>query len=291
VSERSEVAERSEQETQSRLLITGAGGNMGRLLRPLLRRDDRTLRLADIADVAEIEELGPGEESVVADVTDPAAVGKACQDVDAVLHLGGLSTEAPFDDILAVNVVGTHNVLRAAVDAGVSRVILASSNHAVGFYRHSTDVPPGSDGLPDELPPRPDTFYGWSKAALESLGALYHHRFGLDVIALRIGTCFAEPIGSRGLSTWLAPADAANLIEACLSAPHPGFRVVWAISDNTRRWWSLAGARQLGYESHDDAERFAAQRIAEFGEPDPTDPVHDLVGGQFCTTPLGEPMS
>jgi nucleoside-diphosphate-sugar epimerase len=269
----------------SRLLITGAAGNMGRLLRPVLRTEGRVLRLAD---VTEVSDLVDGEEAVVVDVTDAAAVGKACQDVDAVLHLGGLSTEAAFDDILSVNVAGTHNVLRAAVDAGVSRVILASSNHAVGFYRKSVDLVPGSDGLPDDLLPQPDTFYGWSKAAVESLGALYHHRFGLDVIALRIGTCFAEPVGSRGLSTWLSPADAGRLIEACLAAPEVGFRIVWGISDNTRRWWSLEGAKALGYLSGDNAERFAEARIAEFGEPDLADPVHDLVGGRFCLTPLGE---
>ncbi len=270
----------------NRLLITGAAGNMGRLLRPLLRREDRVLRVGDIAD---IDDAQPGEEVINVDVLDPEAVAKACQDADAVLHLGGISTEAPFDDVLQVNVVGTHNVLRAAVDAGVSRVILASSNHAVGFYRRA-DIPPGSDGLPDELPARPDTFYGWSKAAIESLGALYHHRFGLDITALRIGTCFAEPADTRALSTWLAPTDAARLIEACLAFPQTGFRVVWAVSDNTRRWWSLAGAWALGYESTDDAERFAPDRIARFGDPDLTEPVHDLVGGAFCVAPLGELM-
>lgn len=269
----------------SRLLITGAAGNMGRLLRPLLRGEGRTLRLADLT---EITDPADGEEVVVLDVTDAAAVRKACQGVDAILHLGGLSTEAGFDDMLAVNVAGTKNVLEAAVEAGVSRVIVASSNHAVGFYRRSTDATGGD--LPEGLPPLPDTFYGWSKAAIEGLAALYHHRFGLDVIALRIGTCFAEPIGSRGLATWLSPPDAARLIEACLDAPSPGYRVVWAISDNTRRWWSLDGAKSLGFESRDDAEGFAEARIAEFGEPDPADPIHDLVGGQFCLTPLGEPM-
>jgi UDP-glucose 4-epimerase len=210
---------------------------MGRLLRPLLRVEGRVLRLAD---VVEVEDVGEGEESFVVDVTDAAAVGKLCQDVDVVLHLGGISTEASFDEVLAVNVVGTHNVLRGAVDAGVARVILASSNHAVGFYRRSVD----GDELADGLPARPDTFYGWSKAAVESLGALYHH----------------------------------------------GFRVVWGVSDNTRRWWSLAGARALGFVSGDDAEVFAAARVAQFGEADPGDPVHDLVGGQFCLVPLGEPM-
>src|SRR5437764_4539813 len=271
----------------NRLLITGAAGNMGKLLRPLLRRDDRVLRLADIAD---IDDAQPGEEVINLDVLDAEAVTKACQDVHAILHLGGISTEAGFDDVLQVNVVGTHNVLRAAVDAGVSRVLLASSNHAVGFYRRSTDAVADGGMLPDDLTPRPDTYYGWSKAAVAALGALYHHRFGPDVIAVRIGTCFAEPIGSRGLSTWLSPADGARLIEACIAVPTPGFRVVWGVSDNTRRWFSLEGAQALGFVSRDDAEQFAPARIKEFGEPDPMDPIHDLVGGQFCQTPLGGPM-
>ncbi len=271
----------------NRLLITGAAGNMGRLLRPLLRREDRILRLGDIVDIDDVQ---PHEEVMNLDVLDPEAVTKACQDVDAVFHLGGISTEASFDDVLQVNVVGTHNVLRAAVDAGVPKVILASSNHAVGFYRRS-DVSEGSGGLPDELPARPDTFYGWSKAATEGLGALYHSRFGIDITVLRIGTCFAGPADTRALSTWLAPSDAARLVEACLAFPDKGFRVVWAVSDNTRRWWSLAGARALGYDPTDDAERFAPELIARFGDPDLTDPVHDLVGGGFCVAPLGEPMT
>ena len=266
-----------------RLLITGAAGNMGRLLRPLLRAEGRALRLAD---VVEVDDVGEGEESFVVDVTDASAVAKVCADVDVVLHLGGISTEAPFEDVVAVNVVGTHNVLRGAVEAGVGRVILASSNHAVGFYRRSVD----GDDLADGLPARPDTFYGWSKAAVESLGALYHHRFGVDVVVVRIGTCFAEPVGVRGLATWLSPADAGRLVEACIAAPAVGFRVVWGVSDNTRRWWSLAGAAALGFVSGDDAEVFAAARVAEFGEADPADPVHDLVGGQFCLAPLGERM-
>jgi uronate dehydrogenase len=270
----------------NRLLITGAAGNMGKLLRPLLRREDRILRLADIADM---DDAQPGEEILAVDVTDPEAVAKACQDVHAVLHLGGISVEASFEDILSVNIVGTHNVLRAAVDAGVPKVLLASSNHAVGFYRRE-DAPESGDGLPDGLPPRPDTFYGWSKASIEALGSLYHDRYGLDVTALRIGTCFAEPADTRALSTWLAPADAANLVEAILALPGNGFRIVFAVSDNTRRWWSLSGARALGFRPTGDAEQFAADRVARFGEPDLTDPVHDLVGGAFCLHPLGEPM-
>jgi uronate dehydrogenase len=271
----------------NRLLITGAGGNMGRLLRPLLRRDDRILRLADIVD---IDDAQPGEEVVNVDLLDPESVAKVCQDTSAVLHLGGISLETSFDEVLQVNVVGTNNLLRGVLDAGVQRVILASSNHAVGFYRRS-DIPEGSGGLPDHLLPRPDTFYGWSKAAVEALAALYHHRFGLDIIVLRIGSCFAEPGDTRALATWLAPTDAARLIEAALVYPQPGHRLMWAVSDNTRRWWSMAESEAIGYSSTEDAERFAPDRVARFGEPDHTAPVHDLVGGNYCTVPLGEAAS
>jgi uronate dehydrogenase len=269
----------------TRLLITGAAGNMGRLLRPLLRRDGRTLRLLDIAPIPNGIEIDQGKDEIVAaDLTDAGAVAAACDGVDAILHLGGISVEASFDDLLDVNIRGTANVLEGARTAGVRRVILASSNHAAGFY-HRNDVPPDSDGLPDNLPPRPDTFYGWSKAAIESLGALYHHRFGIDVIVLRIGTCFPEPPqGTRILSTWFSPPDAARFIEACLAAPSPGFKLLWAVSDNTRRWWSLAGAKELGYVSEDDAEQYA-DRIA-----DGYDPINDYVGGVFCIAPLGESM-
>lgn len=270
----------------NRLLVTGASGNMGRVLRPLLRREGRILRVADLAEPTDPQ---PGEEVIAFDLTDPDAVAKACQGVEAVLHLGGISVEASFEDVLAVNIAGTNNLLRAAVDAGVAKVMLASSNHAVGFYRRG-DIPPGADGLPDDLPARPDTFYGWSKAAIEPLGSLYHSRYGIDVTLLRIGTCFPEPPDARALATWLAPEDAARLVEAILDNPTPGYRVVWATSDNARRWWSLSGARALGYEPADDAERFAADRVARFGEPDLNDPVHDLVGGSFCQAPLGEPM-
>jgi nucleoside-diphosphate-sugar epimerase len=270
----------------NRLLLTGAAGNMGRVLRPLLRREGRVLRVADLVEPSDPQ---PGEEVIAFDVADPDGVAKACQGVDAVLHLGGISVEAAFDDVLAVNVAGTHNLLRAAVDAGVSKVLLASSNHAVGFYRRS-DAPPGGDGLPGDLPARPDTFYGWSKAAIESLGSLYHSRYGIDITVLRIGTCFPEPPDTRALATWLAPEDAARLVEACLDNPTPGYRVIWGVSDNTRRWFSLSGARALGYEPTEDAERFAADLVARFGEPDLSDPVHDLLGGSFCQAPLGEPM-
>src|SRR5882757_3862224 len=106
-----------------RILITGAAGGMGRLMRPRLRRDGRVLRLLDVAAPAPAE---PGErvELVTGSVTDPAAMASACAGVDAIIHLGGHSRETAWADTVEVNINGTHTVLEAARLAGVPRIVL-----------------------------------------------------------------------------------------------------------------------------------------------------------------------
>lgn len=158
------------------------------------------LRLLDVAPQAASD---AAEEVVTASVTDAAAMAAACEGVDALIHLGGHSRENSWAATLDVNIDGTHTVLEAAREAGVKRVLLASSNHAVGFRRNDDDLPADSS-------PRPDTYYGVSKAVIEALGSLYHSRFGMDVIVIRIGSCFETPLplGPRGLTTWLSPTTA-----------------------------------------------------------------------------------
>jgi uronate dehydrogenase len=268
---------------EQRILITGSEGVVGRLMRPRLCRPGRTLRLLDVAKPESDEPPAAGEEVLVGSVTDPGLLAEACRNVDAVIHLGGISRESSWEQTVEVNVTGTHHVLEAARQAGVPRVVLASSNHAVGFRRTSEA---GPDGLAADTPPRPDTYYGVSKAAIEALGSLYHSRFGMNVVVIRIGSCFETPLalGVRGLSTWLSPDDGARLFEACLSAPEPGYQIIWGVSDNTRRVYSLAEARALGYEPQDDAEQYADQ-LADAPPREGVDP--ELVGGPFCTAPLG----
>ncbi|RCG24892.1 NAD(P)-dependent oxidoreductase [Streptomyces diacarni] len=265
-----------------RVLITGAAGTVGTLMRPRLRRPGRVLRLLDLAPQTPAE---PDEavELLTGSVTDAEAMKSACQDVDALIHLGGLSRENTWEATCDVNIGGTHTVLDAAREAQVPRVVLASSNHAVGF--RTTDEG-GAAGLPADSSPRPDTYYGVSKAAIEALGSLYHSRFGMDVTAIRIGSCFETPLplGARGLSTWLSPDDCARLLEVCLATTSPGYRLIWGVSDNARRTFSLAEAEALGYTSQDDAEVYAP-RLAAPPAPDGT--PADLVGGSFCTAPLG----
>jgi uronate dehydrogenase len=160
--------------------------------------------------------------------------------------------------------------------------VLMGSHHAAGFHTR----PAGGEDLPDYAFPRPDTFYGVSKVVMEALGSLYHDRFGMNITVIRLGTCNEGSLDTRGLATWISPGDLARLVEAALVAP--GYHVVWGVSDNARRWWSLKEAESIGYVSHDDSEPRAAALIAEQGEPDPADPVHHRVGGIFTLNELGE---
>jgi uronate dehydrogenase len=266
----------------STILVTGAAGRIGSMLRIRLARPGRVLRLLDVVPVPDPAE--PGEEAVTASVTDLAAMTAACAGADAVIHLGGIPTEDTWESILDVNINGSYAVFEAARRAGVRRVVLASSNHAVGF------VPRESFPVADDARPEPDTYYGVSKAAGEALAALYARRYGLETICVRILSCFDRPQNPRMLSTWLSPDDAGRLFDVCLTAPAPGFRVIHGVSANTRGGWvSLDGARALGYQSQDDAEDYAAQLLAG-GAPDPDDPVFRYLGGEFTLPSRDAPV-
>ncbi|MGY1594170.1 NAD-dependent epimerase/dehydratase family protein [Geodermatophilus sp. SYSU D00708] len=258
------------------VLVTGAAGRIGTVLRGGLPERGWAVRSLDVVPIADTR---PGEEQVVADVTDLAAVVDAVDGASAVVHLAGISGESTWPAISHANIEGTYCVLEAARRAGVPRVVLASSNHATGF----TERPASGLLREEDAPPRPDTYYGVAKVAMEALGSLYVDRYGLDVICLRIGSAFPEPTTVRQLSTWLSPSDQVGLVDAALRAPSPGFAVVWGVSANTRNWWDLTAARALGYDPQDDAEVFADALVEVHGEPDLTDPVHARVGGEYTT--------
>ncbi|HVU92125.1 MAG TPA: NAD(P)-dependent oxidoreductase [Jatrophihabitans sp.] len=250
------------------VLLTGAAGRIGRALLDRLPALGWELRPFD-------RESTPG--GVVGDITSPADLDRATAGVDAIVHLAGQPTEAPWPVIRAANVEGLVQLFEAARRAGVRRVVYASSNHAVGF-----EPLPAAGELPDGLPPRPDTLYGVSKAFGEALARYYVDRYGFQVACLRIGTFEDRPSHPRSLASWLSPGDAARLVDAALRSPELTYAVVWGISGNTRRTWSLAGARALGYEPQDDAEAYAGEVVA--AGPDPSD---GFVGGGFTSAGFG----
>jgi len=250
-----------------RLLITGAAGGVGTMLRSRLRGVADEIRLVDLRPI-------DGEDVMIGDITDLAFARRAITGCDACVHLAAIPVEAPFDQILHANLRGAWTVFEAARLEGCERIVFASSNHATGFYpiaRHITTTDPV----------RPDTFYGVSKVFGEALGSLYHDKFGLRVACIRIGSALAKPADERHLSTWLSPGDLARLVTACLTSPDLGFAVVYGVSRNRRGWWDLEPGRRLGYEPQDDSEVYAdeVEKI----------PAYDFQGGEKFTGPGSTP--
>lgn len=235
-----------------RLLITGAAGALGSVLRGHLAGRYPHLRLSDRQPLGE---AGPGEELAVCDLADAPAVDRLLEGVDACVHLGGQPVEADWPTVMASNIVGCVNLWEAARKAGTRRILFASSNHAIGFH-------PRSARLDHASPAKPDSRYGLSKAFGEDLGLLYANKHGISCLAMRIGSCFPEPRDERMLSTWLSHADWCRLVEAGLAADYV-YEVVYGVSANPRSWWDNGNARRLGYEPRDTAEAWADRLVGK----------------------------
>jgi uronate dehydrogenase len=228
-----------------RIVFTGASGGIGTMIRPLLAPLYPGLVLSD--KVAP-KNLLPSEQFVAADLTKPDEVAAAVKGADSVIHLGGYSVEGPWDTILQANIIGCYNLFEAARQAGVRRVVFASSNHAVGFYPRKRKI--GTD-----VTVRPDSRYGVSKAFGEALGALYSDKHGMSVTCLRIGNVGARPLDVRRLSIWISPEDIVQLISIGLNHPDIRFEILYGASNNEAAWWDNSRAQSLGYRPKGRAGR------------------------------------
>lgn len=256
-----------------RLLLTGAAGNLGRELRPRLKHYCQTLRLSHRAPMGE---AAAGEEIAIADLSDAAAVFEMLAGVDAVVHMGGVSTEQPWEPILAGNIVGAYNLYEGARRQKVKRIVFASSNHVTGFYRQDEVIDPRD-------PVRPDGLYGLSKAFGENLAQFYWDRYRLETVSLRIGSSFTEPRDRRMLATWMSYDDTERLVVAALTAPVVGHSIIYGMSDNTTTWWDNTSARHIGYRPQDSSERFRPAVEARQQVLDREDPAVTFQGGAFVT--------
>lgn len=258
--------------TFERLLITGAAGGLGTQLRQNATHLAQTLRLTDIADLGEAR---ANEELVTCDLGDYDAVLAMTEGVDAVIHLGGIALENTFENILNANIRGTYNVYESCRRRGIKRVVYASSNHSIGFYQRE-------DFIDGDVPHRPDSIYGVSKAFAEDLARYYYDKFGIETVVIRIGSCFESPRDRRMLASWMSYRDFIELVGRALSVPRVGYLVVYGISDNDELFWDNRAARVLGYRPQDNAESFRAEIEAKTPVPDPFDPATRFVGGGFC---------
>ena len=270
-----------------RVLLTGADGHLGRVLRLGLRGVWPVLRLTHRRPFGNPE---TGEEILLANLDVYDEVDAAMSGVDAVIHMGGRADEAAWKIIEQNNILGTYHVFEAARRHGVKRVVYASSNHVIGHYRRDR-ILTGTE------PPRPDSLYGVSKVFGEALGRMYADKYGLSVLSLRIGTCCETPLNRRALSTWLSFRDLVQLVRICIDALDVHYETVWGVSANTRGWWDNQAAERLGYRPQDNAEDYAAQAIEAERRPREADqpqsglrpgsqPEPDAArlfqGGDFC---------
>ncbi|HVI92156.1 MAG TPA: NAD(P)-dependent oxidoreductase [Dongiaceae bacterium] len=255
-----------------RLLMTGAAGGVGTAIRPLLSSLAETVLLSDIAPLGDLQ---PHESFQACDLGDRKAMDSLVAGVDGILHLGGISVEQPFDPILNANILGAYNLFEAARHHGKPRILFASSNHVVGFYRRDERI--DATALP-----RPDSLYGVSKVFGESLASLYFAKFGQECLSIRIGSCFPEPRNPRMLATWLAVEDLRDLCAYAFSMPRLGNAIVYGMSDNDEVWWDNSEAAFLGWTPKHSSHRWHAQIMSSMPE-DPNDPATIYQGGAFAS--------
>ena len=261
------------------IALSGAGGNIGKILRQGLQAKGYTLRSA--GGTRPLEPLFEGEDLMHGDLRDPAVVDRLLDGVDVLVHMAGTSVERPLPEIIENNLRALYEVYEGARRHKVRRVVFASSNHAFGMY-------PVDARLTLDAEYRPDGFYGLSKVWGEAMARMYWDKHGIEGISLRIGTAMGKPPQQpRQLSTWMGTDDLLHLVQRCIEAPSVGYAAVWGISNNTRAYYDLSEGNAIGFSPQQNAEDWAEQILAQ---PNPLDPVaRAYQGGPFVSQDFTPP--
>lgn len=230
---------------KKRILLTGAGGTIGRVLREGLSESNKY----DVTATG--HRADPDRGILQLDVTDAKRWMKLTKDIDTIVHFAWAKDEEDFlGKVLPLNVTGAYHMYEAARHNGVKRVVFASSNHATGFYKVGEQVEP-------EEPYRPDSFYGLSKCYIELLGRLYADKYGVSSFNIRIGNFPGDdrPHSERSGHIWISNRDMVQLTECCIEADASiDFLCLYGTSANTDNYYDIAYLEPLiGYKPQDDA--------------------------------------
>ncbi len=263
-----------------KIALSGASGNLGKVIRPELLRQGVELRSAGGHKCP--EPFAANEDVMCGDLRDPLVVDRLLKGVDILLHFAGSSVEGPLAGIIDNNLTALAAIYEGVRRHHVKRVVFASSNHAIGMY-------PVDEKLDIHCAVRPDGFYGLSKVWGEALARMYWDKHGVETICIRIGSCIPKPTEVRHLSTWLSEDDLLRLLSCCITAEEVGFCIVWGVSDNSRTYWDNSAAERLGFHAQDNAEQYAAEITALASRTLTENPQYQ--GGSFALmnyTPPGE---
>lgn len=244
------------------ILVTGMSGLIGGVARRQLA-ETHNLTALNRSEVA-------GVPTHRADIADFDAIRPAFDGQDLVIHLAAnASGGASWAEILHANIIGTHNVYEAARQAGVKRIIFASSGTVVAGWENDSPyralvngdyaaVPDRWPMITHESPIRPRGDYGSSKAWGEAAARQFVDSSDLSILCLRIGHVTAEdrPLSSRDFSVWCSQRDIAQMIALCVDAPTDlRYDIFFVVSDNRWNYRDLDHARQvLGFVPQDRAE-------------------------------------
>ncbi|MFL5289813.1 MAG: NAD-dependent epimerase/dehydratase family protein [Rhodopila sp.] len=253
------------------VLVTGASGALGKVVVKSLGALGWKLVLTDIVPFPEA--LPAGAAFTRADLNDGVTMLRLAEGCGTIIHLGGVSTEQPFEAVIGPNIRGLYHIYEAA-RREKARVIFASSNHSIGFHERAESIGADTQFLPDG-------YYGLSKAYGELMGRLYWFKHGVENVNVRIGSAFPEPVNARMLATWLSYPDFARLMQRCVLAPKVGCCVVWGASRNAKMtWWRDDARAVVGWAPEDSADGFAGQLAGKVSG----DPVEErYMGGGFCS--------
>ena len=253
------------------VLLTGASGALGRVLVKSLGALGWRLVLTDIVPFPDA--LPAGAAFTRADLSDGVTMLRLAEGCGAIIHLGGVSVERPFEEVIGPNIRGLYHIYEAA-RREKARVIFASSNQSVGFHERT-------ESLAAETAFLPDGYYGLSKAYGELMGRMYWFKHGVESVNLRIGSATAEPVNARMLASWLSYGDFSRLVERCVLTPAVGHAVIWGASKNARMtWWRDDARDALGWTPVDSADPFAGQLAGKVSG----DPVEErYMGGPYCS--------
>lgn len=260
-----------------KIVLTGAAGKLGSVLREPLSRMCDVLVTSDIKE--SVEGLLPNETYIKADLASYAEVAALMDGVEMVVHFGAIVDEGPFEELLGPNFIGSYNIWESAFQAGARRIVYASSIHAVGMY-------PRAQHIGTDVPHRPDGYYGLAKCFTEDLGRMFWDKRGLESVHLRILS--AAPVrNARALGTWLSDGDCVQLVTRALDTPTVGFSIIYGVSNNDRCPVDNTHSSFLGYRPRDNAEQFADEILAAAPKPDVTDLSQMCHGGPFASGPMG----
>lgn len=252
------------------VLLTGASGALGRSLARSLGALGWRLVLTDIVPFPDA--LPPNARFEKADLSDGVTIMRLAEGCGAIIHLGGVSVERPFEEVIGPNIRGLYHIYEAA-RREKARVIFASSNHSVGFHERA-------ESIPADTPFLPDGYYGLSKAYGELMGRMYWFKHGVESVNVRIGSARGEPIDARMLTSWMSLPDLSRLMERAVLTPTVGCVVIWGASKNARMtWWRDDAREALGWAPVDSADPFAGQLSGAVSG----DPVQEkYMGGAYC---------